>query len=128
VNEKVLKAVEQIRTCFRDRTVVVRDDSEGGAYVIVEDAALGDPYAQETTWIGARITSQYPYADVYPVYVRGDLARLDGKALGDGTSPNVAFEGRTSVQVSRRSNHLNPARDTAAMKLQKVLVWLKERR
>ena len=127
MNEQVAKGLEQIRTSFPGREVVARDDGEGGAYVIVEGVELGAPYVQAETWVGARLTMQYPYADVYPLYVRGDLARVDGGPLGEGTQPNVPFEGRTAVQISRRSNRLNPARDTAAMKLQKVIAWMKSR-
>jgi len=126
VNPPVQQAVEEIRASFPGRRLVARDDGEGGAYVIVEDADLGTPYAQATTWIGARITFQYPYADVYPVYVRGDLSRADGRPLGEAMAPTT-FEQRSCIQVSRRSNYLDATRDTAAMKLQKILLWLKER-
>ncbi len=104
----------------------MRDDGEGGAYVIVENVQLGAAYAQDTTWVGFRITFQYPYADVYPHYVRGDLTRRDGQPLGEAMSPTT-FEDRPTVQISRRSNNLDPRRDTAALKLQKVLMWLRSR-
>src|ERR1700682_147290 len=121
------KAIEQIRASFPGKQLIAREDGEGGAYVIVDDVELGPPYSQDATWIGARITCEYPYADVYPVFVRGDLARKDGQALGEATAVGQTFEGRSAVQISRKSNRLNPGRDTAAMKLQKVLAWLKAR-
>jgi hypothetical protein len=126
VNPPVQKAIEEIRASFPSHHVVARDDGEGGTYLIVEDVQLGAPYAQERTWIGARITFQYPYADVYPVYVRGDLSRADGRPLGEAMTPTT-FEGRPCIQVSRRSNQLDATRDTATMKLQKVLLWLQRR-
>jgi hypothetical protein len=126
MNDPVTRAIEQIRASFHGKEVVVIDDGEDGAYVIVEDAELGAPYVQETTWVGARITFQYPYADVYPVYVRGDLARADGAPLGEAMTP-VSFQERAAIQVSRRSTRLDAAVDTAAMKLQKVLDWVKAR-
>jgi len=106
--------------------VTTREDGEGGAYVIVEEVDLGDPWQQPTTWIGFRITFQYPYIDVYPHYVRGDLARADGQPLGDAMSPTT-FEERPAIQASRRSNRWDPRLDTAAIKLQKVLLWLRNR-
>ena len=124
---EVEKAIEQIRASFPGKQLTAREDGEGGAYVIVDDIELGPPYSQDLTWVGARITFQYPYADVYPVFVRGDLARKDGQALGEATAVGQTFEGRSAVQISRKSNRLNPGRDTAAMKLQKVLAWLKAR-
>jgi hypothetical protein len=125
VNDAVADAIDEIRETFPG-PVAVTDDGEGGAYVLVEDAELGPPFAQTTTWIGARITFQYPYADVYPVFVRGDLTRADGAPLGEATS-ETTFQERAAVQVSRRSNQLVATVDTAAIKLQKVLDWLRSR-
>lgn len=122
----VEQAIADIRAAFPG-IVTVREDGEGGAYVIVEEVDPGAPYAQRTTWIGCRITFQYPYADTYPHFVRGDLARADGRALGDGMSQNQTFEGRPAVQISRRSNRMDPTTETAVIKLQKVLTWLASR-
>lgn len=123
---EILRALAAIKTNFPECTQVVREDGEGGAYVILEDVPLGSPYSQSTTWVGFRITFQYPYSDVYPHFVRGDLSRADGKGLGEATSAST-FENRAAIQVSRRSNKLNPAVDTALLKLLKVLQWLKSR-
>ncbi len=122
----VAEAVDEIRTTFEDATVTVREDGEGGAFVRIEPVDPGAPYAQRETWIGFRITAQYPYADVYPLFVRADLARADGQPLGEALSGS-AFEDQPAVQVSRRSNHLNPATDTAALKVLKVLAWMASR-
>jgi hypothetical protein len=122
----VQQAIAEIRTALSDCALVVREDSEGGAWVIVDDVKLGPPYLHETTWIGFRVTFAYPYADVYPHFVRGDLARVDGQPLGEAMSAST-FEGRPAIQVSRRSNHLDPVRDTALLKLGKVLDWLRRR-
>lgn len=121
---EVADAIEKIRATVTPNPVTVREDGEGGAFVIVEGADPGPLYTQTDTWIGFRITFQYPYADVYPHYVRGDLSRRDQRALGDGTSP-ATFESRPAIQLSRRSNHLNPATDTAVLKMLKVLEWLR---
>ncbi len=122
----VAKAIAEIRATFPDAQVSVREESDGGAVVFVEPIDPGEPYKQRETWIGFRIGFQYPYADVYPLFVRGDLARADGRTLGEAMS-GTTFEGRPAVQLSRRSNHLNPATDTAAIKLLKVLAWLRNR-
>jgi hypothetical protein len=126
VEPQVENALEQLRATFPESEITVRDDGEGGAYVVVETLDLGPPYGQEQTWLGARITFQYPYADVYPHYVRGDLSRVDGQPLGEAMSPTT-FEERPAIQVSRASRHLDPTRDTAAMKFQKVLAWIRTR-
>jgi len=122
----IAEAIEEIRATFAGATLSVRDDGEGGAYVRVDPVDPGAPYAQRETWIGFRITAQYPYADVYPLFVRPDLSRADGQPLGEGMAANN-FDGQPSVQVSRRSNHLNPATDTAAIKVLKVLTWMAAR-
>jgi len=124
VNPEVVRAIEEIGEQFPDSKLTLRPDGEGGCFVIVETVHLAESFSQSDTWIGFRITFQYPNADVYPHFVRGDLTRADGRGLREGTG-NSSFEGSSAVQLSRRSNHLNPATDTAALKLEKVLDWLR---
>jgi len=120
---EVANAIEEIRKAVPDCPLVAREDGEGGAYVIIDGVPLGPPYVQETTWAGFHITFQYPYSDVYPLFVRGDLSRLDGRPLGDATS-QTTYEQRPAIQLSRRSNKRNPEIDTALVKLNKVMHWL----
>lgn len=122
----VAKAIEEIRATFEGATVTVKEDGEGGAYVRIDPVDPGAIYQQRVTWIGFRITAQYPYADVYPLFVRADLSRVDQRQLGEGMTAGN-FDGQPAVQVSRRTNHLNPATDTAAIKVQKVLRWMASR-
>ena len=126
MNPSISKAIDEVRAAFPDAEISVREEPDGGAVVFVEPVDPGEQYQQRSTWIGFRITFQYPYSDVYPHFVRGDLARADSQPLGEGTSVTT-FEGRSAVQISRRSNHLNPATDTAVIKLHKVLTWLRNR-
>jgi hypothetical protein len=123
---EVTRAIDELRASFPGCELSIREDAQGGASVIVEDAPLGTPYQQETTWLGAVISFQYPYADVYPHFVRGDLTRMDGKPLGEATQP-ANFETRVAIQLSRRSNRLGEAPQTAAQKYLKVLDWLRRR-
>ena len=123
----VERAIEEIRAAFAGIPVTVREDGEGGAYVIAEEVDPGPLYEQRATWIGFRITFQYPYADTYPHFVRGDLTLADKRALGEGMSQSHTFEARNAVQISRRSNHLDPTTETAFIKLTKVLAWLASR-
>lgn len=123
----VERAILEIRTALPENPVAVHEDGDGGARVIVEGMQLGGPYSQESTWIGFHITFPYPSADVYPHFVRNDLARKDQRALGEGFSPGQKFLERPAVQVSRRSNRLDPRTDTALHKLLKVMHWLENR-
>ena len=123
---EVAEAVDEIRDAFPDVDVSVREDGQGGAFVVVDPVDPGEQYNHRATWIGFQITFQYPYSDVYPHFVRGDLSRLDGAALGDGTSATT-WEGRPAVQLSRRANHLDPTTDTAVLKLLKVLEWFRSK-
>lgn len=122
----VAAAIDELRTEFGDETVAARADGEGGAYVIVEHVELGSPYEQADSWVGFRLAYNHPYADIYPHYVRGDLTRADGAPLGEGTSPTT-FEDRPAIQLSRRSPRRDPGRETARIKLAKVLDWLRSR-
>src|SRR5947207_1536607 len=98
LKEAVGEAIAQIRERFDGHDVHVREDGDGGAFVTVDDLALGDLYTQQATWLGARIVCTYPYADVYPLYCRGDLTRRDGRGLGDGTS-TATWEEKPAIQL-----------------------------
>lgn len=120
----VAKAIDEIRASWPNSPVEVEPDGAGGAYVVLRGIPLSSHYAQNDTWIGFQITFQYPYADVYPHFIRPDLTRTDGKPLRPGLGSGAQFRGKTAIQVSRRSNKLNPAIDTANLKLLKVHQWL----
>ena len=120
----VAKAIEEIRCTFEGCDVEVDADGSGGAVVAVRGVPMGCPYVQTEVWFGFHITFQYPYADVYPHFTNADLARSDGGGLGGGFG-TASFQGQPAIQISRRSNRLNPERDTAALKLLKVIAWMR---
>jgi hypothetical protein len=120
---EVQEALDEIASAFPGRRLDVVEDGEGGTFVSLHDVEVGSPYQQSSSWFGFHITHTYPYSDVYPIFVRHDLSRADGKPLGDATS-NGTFRGQPAVQISRRANRHNPETDTALLKLQKVLRWL----
>lgn len=120
----IIEAIEQIRASFPNCTVDAEPNGGAGVNVTVHGLELGMPYVQPDTWIGFLITFQYPYADVYPHFMRPDLARVDAQGLKAGLGGGAQFKGQPAVQISRRSNRWNPAIDTAALKLLKVHQWL----
>jgi hypothetical protein len=136
---EVKEAIEDIAASFPDAGLAVVDDGQGGAFVTADPVELGQPYAQATTWFGFHITNACPYADVYPLFVRGDLSRLDGKPLGEAMGAGNTFPPvgapvssqmphRPAVQVSRRSNRRDSSGiETPVIKLLKVIRWLKSR-
>ncbi len=124
---KVEKAIQEIRVAFRDNPVVVEENPDGGAYVIVQDVVLGYQYNPSTSWIGFGINFQYPYSDVYPHYIESGVKRADNSCHGIGFSGPINWQGRSVIQVSRRSPNWNPAQDIAAEKLAKVLDWINTR-
>lgn len=120
-------ALNQIGEAFTGCRLDSADDGQGGALVTLCDVPLdAGPFQQSDTWVGFQITHTYPYADTYPHFVRHDLSRRDGRALGEGISIS-SFRNQPAVQVSRRSNRHDPTTDTALLKLCKVLRWLKSR-
>lgn len=124
---EVMAAIDEIADAFSGCQIDRAEDGKGGALVTVHRVPLEDsPYRQPDTWVGFHVTHTYPYADIYPHFVRHDLSRRDGKPLGEGTSAGT-FQGQAAVQVSRRAKRHNPVTDTALLKLCKVLRWLKSR-
>jgi hypothetical protein len=137
---EVEEAIEEIRAHFCGHAVHVGPDKDGGACVIVDAVRLCDTFAQRDSWIGFHITHACPYADVYPHFMRGDLARKDSASLGDAISvnhqfpqPGVVMNGtiasRPAVQISRRANKrdANSNLETPLLKTLKVLRWLSSR-
>ena len=120
---EVEQAVEELRARFPDTEVDVVGTGDGGAIVTIARVDPGPAYVQRETWMRFAISFQYPYADIYPLFVRPDLGRVDGQPHGQGISL-AEFNGEKALQLSRRSNRLNPAIDTAALKVTKVLEWL----
>jgi len=126
MKREVERAVEELQICFSDAEVACEGTTDGGAIVTVTPVHLGPLYVPQETWIKFEISFQYPLADVYPLYVRPDLARSDGQPHGEGIA-QTSFHGEPALQLSRRSNRLNPEVDTAALKVTKVIQWLKEK-
>jgi hypothetical protein len=126
LTSQVARAIEELYGAFPDTSIEVTSDGVGGAYIIVDNVELGVSYVQDHTWLGFHISYLYPAADVYPHYVRADLARREGQPLGLGFSITTwAHRNQPATQLSRRSNHWDARRDTAALKALKVLSWLR---
>lgn len=120
----VAEAVESLRKAFPDSVVEAKDDGSGGAYVTIDPVELAPKFTPATTWIGGHITPQFPYADIYPVFIGAEVRLASGAPLVAPITPNHTFSGRPALQVSRRTNRLDPALQTAVCKFQKVLYWL----
>ncbi|HKV98628.1 MAG TPA: hypothetical protein VJN96_02330 [Vicinamibacterales bacterium] len=125
----VVEAISQIEARFGADNVQHLEDGSGGAYVVVDGLDLGTTYTNSTrvSWMGFRIGFQYPMADIYPHFVRPDLARVDGRAFGSGVSGPTRFVGyeRDALQLSRRSNRRDAGVETALIKMLKVLDWIR---
>ncbi len=121
---EVEQAIEEIKTLFPGCPVETEAESQGGAYVTVHNLDFGAKYNPSNNWIGFLIDFQYPRSDVYPHFFDRTVRRADGNAYGGGLS-QASWRNKEVMQISRRSNRLNPAVDTAAFKLAKVLEWLR---
>jgi len=122
---EVEQAIAEIKATFPEHEITVEAEAQGGANVMVHNLSIGQQYAPEISWVGFQIGFQYPHADVYPHFIEGVVKRADGQGFGTGLSGPIDWQGRSVIQVSRRSGRWNPASDTAATKLAKVLLWLR---
>jgi hypothetical protein len=121
----IQQAVEEIKLAYSDHPVSVEEEAQGGAYVTVKNLFIGNQYQPERSDCTFLITFQYPYADVYPHFLDAAVVRKDGKPHPQGFG-TVNFKERPALQISRRSNHRDPAQETAALKLAKVLQWIEQ--
>lgn len=136
MKEGVEQAIEEISRRFPNHDVRTQADENGGVHVIVDGLYIGDHFAPSSSWVGFHITWTYPDSDVYPHFIDAAVAytgeaecpntRAEGdlpKDLTRGhTMPGFAVPG---IQVSRRSNGWSSLTDTAALKLLRVLEFLR---
>lgn len=130
ITPEIQVALDELRATFPDSLVSFDESGDGGAWVRVETVELGSLYNYETSWAAFQLQYMYPECDVYPVFVRPDIARLDSQPLGEGFAQPVGFGllgGEQGTQLSRRTPTLEPDTNSAAGKLLKVLQWVRTR-
>jgi hypothetical protein len=124
-------ALDSVLTQFDADRVRSVPDGQGGAWVEIVDEPLGEAYSQDATFVIALLPFNLPNADVYPIFLRPDLSRVDGAGLGEGFQVTaVQLPGdaatRPAVQVSRRTRG-DFHGQSAAQKITKVLEWVRQR-
>jgi hypothetical protein len=129
VKQAVKESLDEILLGWGAERVRVVPDGQGGAWIEIFGAELGDPYIQDDTFVICLLPFNLPAADIYPLFVRRDLSRRDGQALGPGFAlTEVAWPGdpqpRPIVQVSRRTRG-GFTLQTPRQKIDKVLEWVR---
>src|ERR1700754_4686393 len=84
VKAAVSQAVDEIRRAFPDRRLHTVADGQGGLWVELRGVTLGPPYVQADTFLIFLLPFTLPGSDIYPMFMRPDLARIDRRPLGDG--------------------------------------------
>lgn len=125
-NPVIEEIVEMLRGHFPEASVLFAPDESGGGSVIVEPVDLGAAYVPRSTWFGAQLTSALPFADVYPLFMGGEVARSDGRQHLAPITSGHTFAGRGALQVSRRTSSLQATAEAAALKFVKVLHHVRE--
>jgi hypothetical protein len=132
MKEAVRKAIDEIASSYPGQPIREIEDGEGGAYVIVDDLQLGEKYAPPISWIGLHITFLHPEPDIYPLFLDANVRYIGSGQAANGGYPEAMTQGHKmpgfdlpAIQLSRRSHRWNPVRDTAALKLTRVLDWIR---
>ena len=123
---EVSQAVEELKKQFPLATVNVREVGQGGAYVVIDPVEVGPKFKPSTTWMGFHITPQYPYADIYPVFIGAEVSRADGVPFAAPITRCAPFEGRPALQISRRNGAAQTQLQKATAKILKVLYFLEQ--
>jgi hypothetical protein len=126
VKVEVSAAIEEMKRQFSASSLTVREDGQGGAYVVMEPIELGPKYRPPVTWIGFQIPAQYPYADIYPVFIGAEVSRADGIAFQPPVTAGHHFEGRGAIQISRRSAAAQSGSQKVVAKILKVVDFLEK--
>jgi hypothetical protein len=130
ITDEVRTSIAELQATFPVSAITVAETGDGGAWVCIDPVPTGRAFTQKTTWIAFHIPFTYPEADIYPMFVRDDLARSNRTELGEALSQPVVFwvdGARTGTQISRADRNLDPAASTAVGKVLKVLRWLAAR-
>lgn len=123
---EVAAGIEELKRQFSTSSFAVREDGQGGAYVVMEPVTIGPKYRPAATWVGFQIPAQYPYADIYPVFIGGDVVRADGVAFVAPVTPGHHFEGRPAIQISRRNSAAQSGLQKVPAKILKILDFLEK--
>jgi len=123
MHPEVQSGIDELKRQFGSE-ITCAEDGQGGAYVIVERVQLGPTFSPSETWMGAHIPPQYPYADIYPVFIGGDVRRTNGVALQAPITLGATFQARQAIQISRKNNAIGDLGQTALGKFLKVLDFL----
>ena len=126
VKAEVSGAIEELKRAFPSSEIAVSEDGNGGARVVVESVHIGARYEPERCWLGGHIPAQYPYADIYPVFMEAAVRRRDGRAFEAPITAGHSFVGRPAIQISRRNNRIQNSGQTAVAKFLKILDFLEK--
>ncbi len=138
MKSEVQQAIEELQRALPHNAVRVKEDPDGGAFVIVDGLCIGATFEPSSSWVGFHVTFPYPDADVYPHFIDSAVRYTGGGAAPnkhpDGDLPTSLTRGATmpgfefpAIQVSRRSNRRDADTDTALHKLLRVLEFLRSR-
>ena len=120
----VEEAIAELKKQFFNCEFIIRSDDSGGAYIIISQVRLSSKLSPNNGWIGFHIAAQYPYADIYPVFIDGSVRKLDGQGFQAPVTAGHYFEGRSALQVSRRNSAGQNSMQKATIKILKVLDYL----
>lgn len=123
---EVTAAIEELKRQFSNSSVIVNEDGQGGARVVIENVSIGTRYKPEATWVGFQISALYPYADIYPVFIGADVVRVDGVPFSPPITPGHQFADRPALQVSRRNGSAHSGLQKATTKMLKILDFLEK--
>jgi hypothetical protein len=123
---EVATGVDELKRQFEGSSLTARDDGQGGAYVVIDPVSLGPRFRPSSTWMGFHIPAQYPYADIYPVFIGADVGRVDGVPFAPPVTAGHHFEGKPAIQISRRNSSAQSGLQKASTKILKVLDFLEK--
>jgi len=123
------RAFDAIVAAFPGALITCHPDGQGGLWVELNGVPLGDPYLQDDTFLVLLLPFTLPAADIYPIFIRHDLARRDGAPLGEGfAATELSWPAeptpRPVMQISRRTRGNAFASQSAPQKVMKVLDWV----
>ncbi|KWF15218.1 hypothetical protein WL82_28975 [Burkholderia ubonensis] len=125
MKESVEKALSDLQRQFAGHAITVAPDGVGGAFFFIEGLDLGPGFVPSKSWLGGHITSAFPFADIYPMYIDGGLKRANGAQFVAPVVPINIWQGRPAIQVSRVNRNAANEAQSASLKVARVLDFLR---
>jgi hypothetical protein len=125
-------ALADVRATFREHQVDHEETADGGLWVIVRQAAIGDGWNRALIDLAVKLQVTFPTTPPYPFYCEPGLVRTNGQVFSPTQSTSIDIgDGVPRTQISLRINtqeRFDTVNETLGSRFVAVIDWLRNPR